>query len=156
MEFPGSNEEGRGGWILYKGVTPVARGGGGQAPLPHPWAGPSGRPRGDDRPLFFQGPRCKFEEKKLHLVPVALWGATGGIFEIFSKRTYIFEIFIFKKYKKEKTAEKVPFLLGHFLPSPAPAVKELVKQPCKRWPCLVSPRARNSDILTANYGIKQN
>ena len=24
------------------------------------------------------------------------------------------------------------------------------------WPCLVSPRARNNDILTANYGIKQN
>ena len=33
-----------------------------------------------DMPLFCQGPHCEFEEKKLHLGPVALWGATGGYF----------------------------------------------------------------------------
>ena len=48
------------GWILYRGLTPVARGGrqappvargGGDRPLPRPWAGPpTGRPRGGDRP----------------------------------------------------------------------------------------------------------
>ena len=73
-----------------RGVTPVAWGGR-QAPLPRPWAGPSGRPRrgrqappvargGGRQALFFQGPRCKFKEKKLHLRPVALWGATDGYF----------------------------------------------------------------------------
>ena len=40
---------------------------------------------GGDKPLspgslFFQGPRCEFEEEKLHFGPVALWGATGGYF----------------------------------------------------------------------------
>ena len=57
-------------------------------------------------PLFFvQGPRCEFEEKKLHFGPVALWGATGGYFWNIAKRTSIFEIFIFfLKYKKEKSA----------------------------------------------------
>ena len=36
---------------------------------------------GRQAPCFFgQGPRCKFEEKNLHLGPVALWGATGGYF----------------------------------------------------------------------------
>ena len=35
-------------------------------------------------PLFFcQGPRCKFEEKKLQLGPVAPIGRPDGIFEIF-------------------------------------------------------------------------
>ena len=33
-----------------------------------------------DRPLFFQGPRCKFKEKKLHLEPVALWEGDRGYF----------------------------------------------------------------------------
>ena len=31
-------------------------------------------------PFFCQGPRYEFEEKKLHLGPVALGGATGGYF----------------------------------------------------------------------------
>ena len=49
-------------------TAPVARWGGRHAPL-----------------LFFfgHGPRCKFEEKKLHLVPVAPRRSTGGSFEIF-------------------------------------------------------------------------
>ena len=42
--------------------------------------GPPCRPLGGRQaPLFFQRPRCKFEEKK-HLGPVALWGATGEYF----------------------------------------------------------------------------
>ena len=31
-------------------------------------------------PFFFQGPRCKFKEKKLHLGPVALWEGDRGYF----------------------------------------------------------------------------
>ena len=72
-----------------RGSTPVARGGGRQAPCRARGLGPAVaqggatgpcRLLGGDRPLFLQGPRCKFEEKKLHLGPVALWGATGGYF----------------------------------------------------------------------------
>ena len=31
-------------------------------------------------PYFCQGPRCEFEEKKIHLGPVALWEGDNGIF----------------------------------------------------------------------------
>ena len=31
-------------------------------------------------PFFLQGLRCKFEEKKLHFGPVALWEGDRGIF----------------------------------------------------------------------------
>ena len=58
-------------------------------------------------PLFFvfQRPRCKFKEKKIHLGPVALWGATGGIFEIF-QNGHIFLNFLFlKNIKKKKASE---------------------------------------------------
>ena len=56
-----------------------------------------------DRPLFFwQGPRCKFEEKKLHLSHVAPHRATGVYFWNFPKRTYIFKILIFLNIKKKK------------------------------------------------------
>ena len=111
------------GWILYRGLTPVARRGGdrppvarggGDRPLPRPWAGPpTGRPRGGgDSPLspvggatgpfFFQGPRCKFE-KKNYTKGLSPYGrATGGYFWNISKRTYIFEIFIFLNIKKKK------------------------------------------------------
>ena len=52
-----------------------------------------------------QGPRCKFEEKKMHLGPVAPHmsppqRATGVYFQNFLKRTYIFEILIFLNIKK--------------------------------------------------------
>ena len=57
-----------GGQGLYRACRPR---GGRQAPVTR-WEG--------DRAFFFQGPHCEFEEKKLHLRPVALW---GGIFEIF-------------------------------------------------------------------------
>ena len=30
--------------------------------------------------FFFQGPHCEFEEKKLHLRPVALWGGNRRVF----------------------------------------------------------------------------
>ena len=110
-------------WSFYRGIPrspeggrqapPVARGGGGrQAPLPRPWAGPSGRPRGGDRPpcrplggdraFFFQRPHCEFEEKKLHLRSVALWGATVGIFEIFQNGYIFFKFLFFKNIKKKK------------------------------------------------------
>ena len=59
------------------GGDPVAPPNGRQAPVAR-WGG--------DRPFFCQGPRCEFEEEKLQLGPVALWGATGGIFEIFQNR----------------------------------------------------------------------
>ena len=56
-------------------------------------------------PFFFQGPRCEFEEKKLHLGPVALWGGRpGDIFEIFQNGHIFLKFLFFKKYKKEKTA----------------------------------------------------
>mgnify|MGYP007078546172 CR=1 FL=1 len=75
--------------IAYIGrEDPVARWGGGR-----------------QSPLYFfcQGSRCKFE-KKLHLRPVVLWGATGGIFEIFQNGHIFLKFLFFKKYKKEKTA----------------------------------------------------
>ena len=50
---------------------------------------------GGDRPFFFQGPHCEFEEKKLHLRPVALWGATGGIFEIFQNEHIFLKFYFF-------------------------------------------------------------
>ena len=96
---------------------------------PLPPAGWAQRPvaRGlGDRPLspvggatgffFFQGSHCEFEEKKIHLRPVALWGATGVYFWNISKQIYIFEILIFKKYKKEKTAHFHLFSSGHLSP----------------------------------------
>ena len=86
----GGNE----GEALYRRADPVARGGGDRTPL-SPAGGATGPPGacrpgrlvgrlrdgrqgpvarwgGDRPPLFFlQGLRCKFEEKKLHLSPVA-------------------------------------------------------------------------------------
>ena len=66
------------------------------------WATGPCRPLGATCPFFSQGSRCEFEEKKLHLAPVALWGATGGIFEIF-QNGHIFLNF-FKKNIKKKSA----------------------------------------------------
>ena len=54
-----------------------------QGPVAHPRGDRPLSPVGGRQALFFQGPRCEFEEKKLHLGPVALWGATGVIFKIF-------------------------------------------------------------------------
>ena len=82
--------EGNEGEALYRGADRVARGGATGPPCrpqegrPAPLAGPLAcrpwgatgacRPLGGRQaPLFFslQGLRCKFEEKKLHLSPVA-------------------------------------------------------------------------------------
>ena len=46
VEFSGSNEKGRGVGAYIGGYPGRPWGGGRQAPLPRPWAGPSGRPRG--------------------------------------------------------------------------------------------------------------
>ena len=58
-----------------------------------------------DRPpfhfFFGHGPRCKFEEKKLQLGPVAPHRATGGSFEIF-QNGHIFLKFYFFNIKKKK------------------------------------------------------
>jgi hypothetical protein len=69
--------------------------GGRQAPPVARW--------GATGPLFFQRPRCKFEEKKLHLGPVALWEATGGIFEIFQNGHIFLKFLFLKNIKKKKT-----------------------------------------------------
>ena len=100
---------------LYRGAEPVTRGGGATGPPCRPWVGPSSRPRGGgcrpwggDRPPLpprapGQGPLCKFEEKN-YIKVLSPPPATGVYFRNFSKRTYIFEILIFFKYKKEKIA----------------------------------------------------
>ena len=62
VEFSDSNEEGRGVGSYIRGVTPVARGGGATGPL------------------FFQGPRCKFEEKNYTKGLSPYGRATGGYF----------------------------------------------------------------------------
>ena len=70
-EFLGSNDKGNGGeW----------------------WPGFKIGGRESVAPLFFflQGLRCKFEEKKLHLSPVAPIGRPGYIFEIFQNRHIFF------------------------------------------------------------------
>ena len=100
--------QGNGGQGLYKEGGPCRPLGGRHAPL-----------------LFFfgHGPRCKFEEKKLHLGHVAPHRATGGYFWKFSKRTYIFEILIFFNIKKKKVRHPIhrksirtcgPFAYFHF------------------------------------------
>ena len=54
-------------------------------------------------PFFSQGPRCEFEEKKLHLGPVALWGGRpGDIFEIFQNGHIFLKFLFFKNIKKKK------------------------------------------------------
>ena len=92
-EFLGSNDNGM-----------TARAGGTLSPLG--WATGPCRPLGGRQaPLSFffgHGPRCKFEEKKLHLGPVAPHRATGGIFEIFQNGHIFLKFCFFKKYKKEK------------------------------------------------------
>ena len=81
-----------GGQGLYRACRPR---GGRQAPVAR-W--------GATGPFFSQGPHCEFEEKKLHLRLVALWGATGGIFEIF-QNGHIFLKFLFLKNIKKKKAQ---------------------------------------------------
>ena len=96
----GGNE----GEALYRWADPVARGGATPLSPAGGATGPPGGPTGlsplggrqgpvarwgaTGPPLFFlQELRCKFEEKKLHLSPIApLIGRPGYIFEIFQNR----------------------------------------------------------------------
>ena len=72
------------GWRLYRGAYP-------------------GRPRGGATdPLFFPRDLVANLKKKLHLGPVALWGATGGIFEIFQNGHIFLKFLFFKNIKKKK------------------------------------------------------
>ena len=102
-----SNEEGM--WVkgLYRGAEPVARGRGATGPPCRSWVGSPSRPRGATAPLPprapSQGPLCKLEEKNYIKVLLPPGRATGIYFRNFSKQTYIFEILIFFKYKKEKS-----------------------------------------------------
>ena len=67
------------------------RGGGDRPPCRACGPGPLvARGGGDRPPFFFQGLRCKFEEKKLHFGPVALWEGDRGIFLKFSKTDIYF------------------------------------------------------------------
>ena len=78
-----------------RGGDPVAPPTGDRPLSPQGWATGPCRPLGGRQaPFFLQGPRCEFEEKKLHFGPVALWGATGGIFEIL-QNGHIFLKFLF-------------------------------------------------------------
>ena len=83
--------------VYKKGGDPVALGVG-DRPL-----SPVG---GVTWPFFSQGPHCEFEEKKLHLRPVALWGATGGIFEIFQNGHIFLKFLFFKNIKKKKAPSR--------------------------------------------------
>ena len=71
------------GWSFYRGDTPVARGLG-DRPL-SPVGGATG-------PLPFFLPRDLVAnlKKKLHLVPVALWGGDRGVFLKFFKTDIYF------------------------------------------------------------------
>ena len=114
--FWGQMRGGNEGEALYRRPDPVARGGATGPPCrpqegrPAPLAGPLAcrPPHGRQAPSFFFFSRdfvANLKKKKLHLSPVAPHRATGVYFWNFPKRTYIFEILIFFKYKKEKTAQ---------------------------------------------------
>ena len=86
-EFLGSNEKGMEARAYIGWETPVARGGGRQAPVAH-WRGDMPPPPARD---LFANSKKKYI---MVLSPVA-WAATGKYFRNLSKWTYIFEIFIF-------------------------------------------------------------
>ena len=74
-------------------------------PPPNGRQAPVGR-GGRQASFFCQGPRCEFEEKKLHLGPVALWGRPEDIFEIFQNRHIFLKFLFFKNIKKKKAQNK--------------------------------------------------
>ena len=76
-KFLGSNDKGMAASAYIGREDPVAPGVG-DRPL-----SPMGGGRQAPLHFFGQRPRCKFEEKKLHLGHVAPHRATGGSFEIF-------------------------------------------------------------------------
>ena len=70
--------------------TPVARGER-QAPLPRLWAGPSGRPRGGDRPLAFFLPRDLVANLiKNYTYGLSPYGGDRGVFLNFFKTDIYF------------------------------------------------------------------
>ena len=131
------------GWGFYRGDTPVARGGATGPPAARglgpaagrPWAGRQALVArwGGDGAFFFPGTSLRIWKKKLHLKPVALWGATGGYFWNISKRTYIFEIFILKKYKKNRFFFRAG-QAGHDQAGPVTALPNYLSSKCRfRW-----------------------
>ena len=80
---------------LYKGGTPVARGGATGPPV--------ARGVGATCPLFFWELVANLK-KKITLSVCRPMGATGGIFEIFQNGHIFLKFLFLKKYKKEKTA----------------------------------------------------
>ena len=116
--FWGQMRGGNEGEALYKRPDPpVARRRGDRPPWRAHWpVAPGVGDRGlspvggaTGPPLFFSpGTSLQIWRKKLHLSPVAPHRATGVYFWNFPKPTYIFEILIFFKYKKEKTARWMP------------------------------------------------
>ena len=81
------------GQSLYRERDPVA---------PQRATGPCRPWGGRQAPFFCQGPRCEFEEKKLQLEPVALWGRPEDIFEIFQNGYIFLKFLFFKNIKKKK------------------------------------------------------
>ena len=98
-EFLGSNDKGNGSIRRLRGRGPCRPPTSDRPLSPQGWATGPCRPLGGATDLFFflQGPHCKFEEKKLHFGPVALWGATGGISEILQNGHIFLKFFIFFK-----------------------------------------------------------
>ena len=100
------------GWILYKGGLPRSPEGGRQAPLPRPWAGPSSRLRGGDRPPcrllggdmpFFSRDLIANLKKKITLRACRpMGGRPGGIFEIFQNGHIFLKFLFFLNIKKKK------------------------------------------------------
>ena len=104
--------------MAANGGQGLEQGGGTLSPPPQRATGACRPWGGRQAPLFFflQGLRCKFEEKKLYLSPVAPpIGRPGYIFEIFQKR-HIFLKFFFLNIKKKKPPAAVrPFLVRRSL-----------------------------------------
>ena len=86
-EFLGSNDKRMAARAYIGERDPVARWGGDRPPFHF---------------FFGHGPRCKFEEKKLHLGPIAPHRAPGGIFEIFENGHIFLKFYFFLNIKKKK------------------------------------------------------
>ena len=114
------------GWRLYRGHTPVARGGGGDRPPLSPAGGATGLPAalvgrahwspegGRQAPPFFSpGTSLQIWREKKYTLGLSPYGrATGVYFWNFPKQTYIFEILIFLNIKKKKPLDLISRVLG--------------------------------------------
>ena len=112
------------GWSFYRGDTPVARGGGRQAPpaarglgpaAGRPWAGrqaPVAR-WGGDRAFFFPGTSLRIWRKKITLKACRPMGRRpGDIFEIFQNGHIFLKFLFFKNIKKKKRRQGVARPMG--------------------------------------------